>query len=314
MSHPLVTVITPAYNLAEYLPETIESVLNQDYPNIEIIVLDDGSKDNTREVLARYDGRIHWESHENMGEARTVNKGFKMAKGDYVVIVNADDPIYPDMISRLVQHMEDHPELLVVYPDWHSIDDQSNIIEYNTAWDYDYKKMVSHAKCVPGPGAVIRRRGLELEGGRNTSYKYVTDQEFWWRLGLHGPFARYPEALATHRAHASSSGVKYKPVVGEEIISLIDDFFNRPEIPPEVMRLHVPAKAAAYFEAGFRAGSYQARRRLFWKSFLTDPKGWMSDEHRRKHWRQLLYPYFLYKLRWVIRHPVEFFKRKTQPQ
>ena len=84
---PLVTVITPAYNRASYLVETIESVLGQDYPRLEYIVLDDGSTDNTREVLGKYEGRIIWETHPNMGETRTVNKGFGLARGEIVVVV-----------------------------------------------------------------------------------------------------------------------------------------------------------------------------------------------------------------------------------
>ncbi len=94
-SRPLVSVVTAAYNRASFLPETIESILSQSYPNIEYIVLDDGSADNTREVLARYDGRIRWESHPNMGESLTVNKGWNMARGDLVMTVNSDDPFCP---------------------------------------------------------------------------------------------------------------------------------------------------------------------------------------------------------------------------
>lgn len=308
--YPLVTIITPAYNLAPYLPETIESVLNQDYPNIEYIVLDDGSKDNTCEVLARYTGRIHWETHENMGEARTVNKGWKMAKGDYVVVVNADDPIYPSMISKLVRYMEDHPDVLVLYPDWHGIDEKSNVLFYNRTWDYDYAKMLSQAGCVPGPGTMIRRRALELEGERNTNYRYVTDLEFWLRMGLHGPFARYPEALATHRTHPDSSGVVFKPAVGKEIIHMMAKFFENPNLPPHIRALYKPATASAYFEAGCRVAEYPERRRLYLKSFFLHPRSWLDDDHRRAHWRFLVYPFFLYKLRYVILNPVKFLRHK----
>jgi glycosyltransferase involved in cell wall biosynthesis len=98
----LVTIITPAYNRANYLDETIQSILNQDYPNLEYIVLDDGSKDNTVEVLKKYRGRIIWETHPNIGETRTVNKGLSMAHGDIIGIVNSDDPLLPGAVaSRL---------------------------------------------------------------------------------------------------------------------------------------------------------------------------------------------------------------------
>ncbi|MGH8678564.1 MAG: glycosyltransferase family 2 protein, partial [Burkholderiales bacterium] len=72
---PLVSLVIPAYNHADYLAQAIESVLGQDYPQIELIVLDDGSTDSTRDVLAKYTGKFHWESHQNMGQANTLNKG-----------------------------------------------------------------------------------------------------------------------------------------------------------------------------------------------------------------------------------------------
>ena len=80
---PLVTIVTPTYNQADYLAETIDSVLAQDYPNIEYIVIDDGSTDHTMEVLKQYEGRIHWERQSNMGQAATLNQGWAMAKGQY---------------------------------------------------------------------------------------------------------------------------------------------------------------------------------------------------------------------------------------
>ena len=78
---PLVSIVTPTYNQAKYLTETIEKVLAQDYPNIEYIVLDDGSTDETPEILKKYSGKIRYERHANMGQARTLNKGWAMSSG-----------------------------------------------------------------------------------------------------------------------------------------------------------------------------------------------------------------------------------------
>ncbi|TMJ66102.1 MAG: glycosyltransferase [Alphaproteobacteria bacterium] len=91
---PLVTVIVPTFNRASFLEETIDSILEQDYPNIELIVLDDGSIDDTPDVLAKYGDRIIVERHDNIGETLTVNKGFKLAHGDYVCVVNSDRPAF----------------------------------------------------------------------------------------------------------------------------------------------------------------------------------------------------------------------------
>src|SRR5688572_11108874 len=118
---PLVTIITPAYNRASFMDETIQSVLSQDYPHIEYVVLDDGSTDNTLQVLEKYRSRIILESHPNMGETRTVNKGLSMAKGAIVSIVNSDDPLLPGAVRTSVAVLQEHPDALAAYPDWNEI-------------------------------------------------------------------------------------------------------------------------------------------------------------------------------------------------
>lgn len=125
-NYPLVTVITPTYNRADYVAETVESVLAQNYPNIEFIVLDDGSKDKTLEILSKYKDKIILEAHPNMGENPTVNKGFEMAKGEYICVVNSDDPLLPGAITRLVEALMTEPEALAAYPDWLEIDPESS--------------------------------------------------------------------------------------------------------------------------------------------------------------------------------------------
>jgi glycosyltransferase involved in cell wall biosynthesis len=253
---PLVSIITPAYNRASYLDETIQSILNQDYPNIEYIVLDDGSKDNTREVLEKYTGRLVWETHPNMGETRTVNKGLSMAHGDVVAIVNSDDPLLSGAVSTAVAFMQLHPNILVAYPDWDFIDQDSNVTGHCQVPDYEYLYMVKYHYCSVGAGAFIRRKALELTGGRDPEYKYVADYEYWLRLGLYGPFARIPRTLATFRVHPDSASVSSmgRTMAGEHI-HLIKKFYSRPDLPPEVLKVRAEAFGNAYLIAGITAGS-----------------------------------------------------------
>src|ERR687886_65993 len=106
---PLVSIVVPAYNHADYLAEAIESILAQDYPNIELLVLDDGSIDNTREVLERYAGQFYWETHKNMGEAATLNKGWRMSKGEILGRLSADDLLSQDAVSASVECLRKNP-------------------------------------------------------------------------------------------------------------------------------------------------------------------------------------------------------------
>src|ERR1700733_4133342 len=98
---PLLTVITPTYNRAEFLDETIESVLSENFPDLEFLVIDDGSTDNTSSVVEKYGPKISYLRHENIGESRTVNKGFRLSRGQFVIIVNSDDPILPGCLAKM---------------------------------------------------------------------------------------------------------------------------------------------------------------------------------------------------------------------
>lgn len=268
---PLVSVITPTKDCARFLPETIESVLSQTHQNIEYLVLDDGSTDNTQSVLDPYRSRVEVVRHDNMGESRTVNKAFAWARGDYVVVVNADDPVRPELLERSLEYLEHCPELVAVYPDWWVIDDASRLLYHNPALDWSYQKMVRIWGCIPGPGAVFRRSVLDRLQGRDTRYRYVADFEFWLRMGLLGQLARIPEPLATHRTHSHSAGVALKTRVGEEILALYLDFFARENIPEYIRRLRAAAFAGACREAAARLHDFR-RFRILFSSLLVAPR------------------------------------------
>jgi len=282
---PLVSIITPTYNHAAYLEETIESVLNQDYPRIEYIVLDDGSTDGTREILAKYTGRIRWETHPNMGETRTVNKGLSMATGEILAVVNSDDLLLPGGVSVLVRSLLAHPDALAAYPDWYYIDANSRMVGYNRSPDYDYRHMVGRHCCTVGPGALFRRHAIELGGLRDPAFKYVGDFDFWLRVGLHGRMIRVPEALAAFRVHSgSASEAKRGAEMAAEHIRLVEKLYALPGLPADIQALRREAFCFGYYHAGLssgvdrsRAASYLATairfrpKRTFrlWRLFLT---------------------------------------------
>jgi glycosyltransferase involved in cell wall biosynthesis len=307
MTTELVTVITPAYNQGAYLAETIDSVLNQDYPELEYIVLDDGSSDNTPDVLAAYDDpRLRYECHDNMGEAQTVNKGFGMAHGDFVMIVNADDPLLPGAIRSQVDYMRVHPAVLATYPDWQEIDERSQPVKTIHVWDYDYALMIRRAACVPGPAALIRKRGIDQIEGRRGEFRYVTDMDFWFRLGLHGPLAHIPQTLATHRTHPDASGVARAALVGQEIVAYMRTFFDRDDLPPDIALLKNEAMSSAHAQAAARAPSYRERRHHYIQSFRLYPLNWIRNPDCRGLWKvgALLLPEPVYNMLRLPLRPV----------
>jgi len=202
---PKVTLVTPAYNQAEYLAETIESVLAQDYPNMEYIVLDDGSTDDTPAVLERYAQRVHCERHTNMGQARTLNRGWSMAKGSLVGYISSDDRLHPHAVRCLVEALQQRPDAVVAYGDFDIIDAYGRKVRSVCTEEFDLDRLQVDLICQPGAGVLFRRELLGEVGGWQKKLRQVPDLEFWIRAAKSGPFVRVPQTLAAYRVHEGSA-------------------------------------------------------------------------------------------------------------
>lgn len=261
---PLVTIITPAYNRATLIAETIESILAQDYPHLEYLVLDDGSTDATLDVIRRYAGRLHWESHPNMGETLTVNKGLALARGAIVGVVNSDDPLLPGAVSRAVETLRAVPGAVVAYPDWQLIDERGNPLQVVRSRDFVSRaEMVRGHYCLPGPGAFFRREVIEQTGGRDPAFRYVGDFDFWLRAGLLGDFVRIPEVTATFRTHADSASVcSQSDAMAEEHLRVIEKVFSAGDLPAELEEVRAEALLNAWHAAACSLGSGNPAKKL----------------------------------------------------
>ena len=217
---PLVSIVTPTYNQAEFLAATLDSMLAQDYPNIEYIVLDDGSTDGTPEVLNRYTGRVRWERQANIGQSRTLNKAWAQARGKYLGYLSSDDLLLPHAISTLVKALEAHAEAVVAYCDFDLIDSTGKRSGFTPSPDYDHRRMVEELICPPGPGALFRRSLFEQIGGWNEQLRKIPDFEYWLRAGRVGSFLRIPEVLAQYRVHAESTAIR--PIPAERTMEIVD--------------------------------------------------------------------------------------------
>lgn len=285
----VVTVITPTYNRGDYLVETIESVLSQDIAEVapltlEYIVLDDGSTDDSREILERYAGRIRSESHPNMGEVRTVNRGFEMAHGDIIGVVNSDDPLLPGAIAAIVQFMRDNPEKGVVYPDWNMIDAEGKLVQHVRTFDYSYVDMLRWHHCVPGPGTFFRRDVVTRLNGRDPRFRYVSDFDFWLRAGLITDFARVPSTLATFRMHpGSASSSQTNEDMADEHIVLVNKIFALPGLTEEALRVKRESYSSAHYIAGCvcQSSTLSRRARYFGKAVALSPGKYLLEYRKR---------------------------------
>lgn len=252
-----VSIITPTYNQAAFLEETLKSVLDQDYEHIEYIVLDDGSSDNTEEILACYGHRLKYVRHPNMGESRTVNKGYSLCSGDIVGVINSDDPLYTsNAVTLIVNAFEKNPDALAVYPDWVSIDKFGNLIKKYEQPQYTIHNMLSEYNVTLGPGMFIKRAALEKYGYRNEQLRYTGDVDLSFRLALAGKLIHVSKFLATHRVHPSAaSSIAKGQVMASEVIRVVEFSLQSPLIPKDIARTRREIMANAYFSASKFCGN-----------------------------------------------------------
>ncbi|MBI1912011.1 MAG: glycosyltransferase [Deltaproteobacteria bacterium] len=202
---PLVTIITPSFNQGRFIEETILSVLNQDYSNIEYLVIDGGSKDNTLEILKKYEGRLKWISEPDKGQADAINKGFRIAKGEIVAWMNSDDTYLPFAVSRAVECFNANPELMMVYGDGYEIDEQSKVIrQFSATQEFDLKKLVETWDYILQPTVFMKKKALDEVGLLDMNLSWCLDWDLWIRIGQKFKIGYLPDLLAASRLYGQT--------------------------------------------------------------------------------------------------------------
>ena len=256
---PLVSIVIPTYNAADFLPQSIDSVLAQTYGRLELIVVDDGSTDGTPDILARYEGRLRAERQPNGGQSSALNRGWESSGGDLIGYLSADDRLRPEAVARLVDALRDAPRMVLAYPDFGLIDEESRPIHPVRAPDYSRERLIAGFQCLPGPGALFRRTAWRKAGGWDTGLRQMPDLDFFLRLCLAGPFMRVPEILADFRIHRRSTTYSPAPTGrADEPLRIVETFFSRPDLPAEIMAWRRRSRANALLLSGFIHG--QSRR------------------------------------------------------
>ncbi|HLM01406.1 MAG TPA: glycosyltransferase [Pyrinomonadaceae bacterium] len=214
---PLVSICVPSYNHAQYLPATLDSALAQTYPNIEIVVLDDGSKDASldiaRDYETRFPGKIKVYTHEggaNLGISRTVNAAFAHAKGKYWMGLPSDDILYPEKIEKQVEFLEKNPELDFVYCYVDYIDSDGKPVSgrfgTDITADEDPLKSMILENFIPGMAILARRETIARVGDHEANLIY-SDWDFWVRLFSISRGGFIPESLIGYRVHDYNTSI-----------------------------------------------------------------------------------------------------------
>lgn len=226
---PLVSIITPSLNQGRFIRDTIESVLTQDYPRLEYLVMDGGSTDKTLDILCSYGTQLTWRSASDLGQADAVNSGFRLAKGEILGWLNSDDTYQPGAIRAAVQHLTAHPKTAVVYGDAYYIDERNAVIGTYPTEDFDLNRL-AEACLICQPTAFIRRSAVEAVGMLDTTLHYCMDYDLWIRLGRDFRIDRTNRFLANSRRYLETKSFAHREPMFQEIYTVIRRSFGR--VPP----------------------------------------------------------------------------------
>lgn len=282
MQQPLVSVITPALNAAEFLEETIRSVLAQDYPRIEYLVMDGGSTDGTLEILHRYRGRLEFVSAADGGTADAINGGFRQARGEILAWLGADDLYLPGAVSAAVAALAEDSAAGAVYGEGYWIGaDGRTLGRYPTV--APYTPAAFRRECpICQPACFLRREALEAVGGLDASLESAFDYDLWIRLSGRYRFRAIPQYLAQSRMHGRNKSLGQKQRMFEECIQLLRRHYGYVPVSwiygyvsflrDRTDQFFTPSRPspAAYLRSLVVGSRYNARHLLrYWKEWLT---------------------------------------------
>jgi glycosyltransferase involved in cell wall biosynthesis len=222
-----VSIVTPSYNQGQFIERTLQSVASQTGAEIEHVVFDGGSTDNTVEVLKNFSPPVRWVSKKDKGQTDAVNQGIRATDGEIIGWLNSDDIYYPGAVARVVEYFARHPEIDVVYGMADHIDLDDKAFESYPAEPWDFERL-QETCFICQPALFFRRRVVEQHGLLDESLNYCMDYEFWLRLGKAGArFGYLEEKLADSRLYADNKTLGARVKVHKEINDMFKKKFGK---------------------------------------------------------------------------------------
>ena len=270
----LVSIVTPSFNQARYLEQTMRSVLEQDYPRIEYIVVDGASTDGSVEIIEKYKDQLaYWVSEKDSGQAEAINKGLGRAAGEIVAWLNSDDFYFPGAVASAVKAFEAHPEAGLVYGDTVAVDEAGEFIHFPKYAQWTLEDLLTF-NIIGQPAVFMRRDVLLMAGLIDPSFHFLLDHHLWIRMASHAPMIYIHERWAAGRFHEFAKNVAQAAKFGEEAFRILDWAKRDPLVSVALGRVDGQSRAAAYRINGrylLDAGRAWESFKSYMKSFVTHP-------------------------------------------
>jgi len=207
-SLPLVSIITPSFNQARYLDATIQSVLLQDYPRIEYMIVDGGSNDGTINVIKKHQSNLAWwVSEKDKGQTDAINKGFARANGEILAWLNSDDTYEPGAVSAAARYLQEHPEVGMVYGDCNFINESGRVIGKFSAAQTNYRLLRQGYSHIPQQTMFFRADLWKQVGPLDPSFYFAMDYDLWTRIAARSQVRYVPQTWANFRLHTSGKTI-----------------------------------------------------------------------------------------------------------
>jgi glycosyltransferase involved in cell wall biosynthesis len=229
---PRITIVTPSYNQGQYIEETIRSVLLQNYPNLEYLVIDGNSTDGTLQILKKYDSFIRWISEPDKGQTDAINKGLKMATGEIMAYLNSDDLYEPNALINIAAFFGQREEIAMIYGDIIHINEKSGFIEFHRTGKVDIRKYLMWDFYLPQPSVFFRKRVIDTLGYFDEKLHLAMDYDYWLKIILNFETWYVPETLSRARLYpqAKSSFLDY--MYHDERLAILDSIFKKYDFEP----------------------------------------------------------------------------------
>ena len=263
-SWPLISVVTPNYNMDRFLEETLRSVLLQGYPNLEYIVMDGGSSDESRKIIEKYGAFLsRWASEPDRGQSHAINKGWALSSGDIVAYINSDDTYLPGALETAARFLSERQDVGLVYGKWQIVNELDGVSHVPEIPDFDMGTMLLD-NYITQPTVFIRGNVLSSVGLLDESLHMAMDMDLWARIALEHKIAFIPQLLATFRIHERSKSDVSVDRTWPDILRIYEATFRHPRLPPDVRKI----KREAYARLFNRIGEYYAGAGDIRKSIL----------------------------------------------